>query len=583
MKHLHIGFLTLFTLASLAFGQQPGSIPASDDPMSKENILPKISSRTQAAAVSIPLTMSYQGLLTTGLGTPVSDGSYDLQFNLYDSLSGGSSVWIETQTGVSVQRGTFNVVLGSVTPLNINFNRQLFVNVIATTGPAGPTYPLAFSPRSALASAPYSLAPWSTNGVDLYYNNGAVGIGTNSPSSVIPALRLDIADEEGYKSDIAMRVAGNFGGYPVLNFAKSKGTLASPALVGMGEHPGQILFKAFDGTLFRDAAWIVATIDSTPGFADVPTALRFATTPNGSYLPVERMRITNAGNVGIGTSLPFFPLHVKKFENTGTGVQARVSNTSVGGNSLAAFSLEANNGSVVSQAAVDGLGTGPLATPSGYYGTFTNHPIGFVTNNSERMRITTAGNVGIGTNNPLTTLHLNRTNGTSLYVDDGGAGDGLIDNTTFRGLGFQYDWSAGDGAIMASYPGGVGQLTFWTTNVTMGERMRITYDGKVGIGTTTPSYPLHVRAALSGVAFFENTSASGSATGLWGYATGAGGTTHYGVYGYATGATTNYAGYFLGNVHVTGTLTKGGGAFKIDHPLDPANKYLYHSFPRVPT
>jgi hypothetical protein len=33
---------------------------------------------------------------------------------------------------------------------------------------------------------------------------------------------------------------------------------------------------------------------------------------------------------------------------------------------------------------------------------------------------------------------------------------------------------------------------------------------------------------------------------------------------------------------VTGTLTKGGGSFKIDHPLDPENKYLYHSFVESP-
>lgn len=37
------------------------------------------------------------------------------------------------------------------------------------------------------------------------------------------------------------------------------------------------------------------------------------------------------------------------------------------------------------------------------------------------------------------------------------------------------------------------------------------------------------------------------------------------------------SGEFLGNVDVTGTLTKGTLAFKIDHPLDPANKYLFHS------
>jgi hypothetical protein len=35
-------------------------------------------------------------------------------------------------------------------------------------------------------------------------------------------------------------------------------------------------------------------------------------------------------------------------------------------------------------------------------------------------------------------------------------------------------------------------------------------------------------------------------------------------------------------LNVTGNLTKGGGAFKIDHPLDPENKYLYHSFVESP-
>ena len=56
----------------------------------------------------------------------------------------------------------------------------------------------------------------------------------------------------------------------------------------------------------------------------------------------------------------------------------------------------------------------------------------------------------------------------------------------------------------------------------------------------------------------------------------------YGVYGYASGATTNYAGYFSGNIQITGSISKGSGTFKIDHPLDPENKYLYHSFVESP-
>jgi hypothetical protein len=41
-------------------------------------------------------------------------------------------------------------------------------------------------------------------------------------------------------------------------------------------------------------------------------------------------------------------------------------------------------------------------------------------------------------------------------------------------------------------------------------------------------------------------------------------------------------GYFAGNLTVTGKVTKGSGSFKIDHPLDPANKYLSHSFVESP-
>jgi len=49
-----------------------------------------------------------------------------------------------------------------------------------------------------------------------------------------------------------------------------------------------------------------------------------------------------------------------------------------------------------------------------------------------------------------------------------------------------------------------------------------------------------------------------------------------------SGLTTGLAGYFGGSVYVFGNLSKSGGAFLIDHPTDPANKYLYHSFVESP-
>ena len=72
--------------------------------------------------------------------------------------------------------------------------------------------------------------------------------------------------------------------------------------------------------------------------------------------------------------------------------------------------------------------------------------------------------------------------------------------------------------------------------------------------------------------------------GVWGDS-GSG----YGVYGSSNSSVGVYgasssgnAGYFSGDVNISGNLTKQGGSFRIDHPLDPANKYLSHSFVESP-
>ncbi|MBC8042842.1 MAG: hypothetical protein IAF08_05300 [Rhizobacter sp.] len=84
-------------------------------------------------------------------------------------------------------------------------------------------------------------------------------------------------------------------------------------------------------------------------------------------------------------------------------------------------------------------------------------------------------------------------------------------------------------------------------------------------------------------------SSSTSGTGVSGFASATSGATNGGYFSgnspsgtgvFATGGA--FAGRFSGNVQVTGTLSKGGGSFKIDHPQDPANKYLYHSFVESP-
>ena len=59
-------------------------------------------------------------------------------------------------------------------------------------------------------------------------------------------------------------------------------------------------------------------------------------------------------------------------------------------------------------------------------------------------------------------------------------------------------------------------------------------------------------------------------------------TNSYGVYGSAFDGTVRYGVYSDGAMHVNGALSKLSGTFKIDHPLDPENKYLSHSFVESP-
>ncbi len=142
-----------------------------------------------AAYATVPRELNYQGVLTDTDGGVVPDGSYSLTFRIYDVETGGSALWEETQD-VTVSKGTFSVVLGSVTPLNLSFDKKYYLGVSVAGGDE-------LTPRMPIAAAAYSISADRVVGPgNIFPSSGRVGIGTISPT--VP-LHVISADQVGIK------------------------------------------------------------------------------------------------------------------------------------------------------------------------------------------------------------------------------------------------------------------------------------------------------------------------------------------------------------------------------------------------
>jgi len=231
-----------------------------------------------------------------------------------------------------------------------------------------------------------------------------------------------------------------------------------------------------------------------------------------------------------------------------------------------------------------------------------------------------AGKVGIGTTAPGATLDVN---GTAVIRSnatvDGSLGAGPITATSSSsggtGVYANAGSSGGSNGVIAIGATGVAGYTSVAGSIAVygnggsstGSNGVVGYGatGVAGNSTITGSYGTY---GLGSTGVWGTSTGTGANVGVYG--TGAtGGTGVYGVGdawgvlgessspngsggGFGNSSTGDalftynqsggYAAFFDGDVDVDGNLSKAGGSFKIDHPLDPANKYLYHSFVESP-
>jgi len=104
----------------------------------------------QLSAISyaeIPHLINYQGRLSDANDTPIT-GTRQITFRFYNVASGGTPLWEETQS-VTINRGIFNVLLGSSTNLDLPFDEQYYLGIKMESD-------IEMSPRQRIASGAYA-------------------------------------------------------------------------------------------------------------------------------------------------------------------------------------------------------------------------------------------------------------------------------------------------------------------------------------------------------------------------------------------------------------------------------------------
>jgi len=198
------------------------------------------------------------------------------------------------------------------------------------------------------------------------------------------------------------------------------------------------------------------------------------------------------------------------------------------------------------------------------------------------------GKVGIGTTVPKDTLHLRFTNTNGLFT--GLAVQNLGNTATSYSGTLFYDQFGNLGQFQGfnnvTHEYRINNIASTPSiNFMLGSASRLKIDTTNGTTITGPASVV-AGAAFTGLSVVttstDNTSAAIDALDNAGYGVFANTATGTAVFGGSSNVALAWAGFFDGDVNVTGTLTKGAGAFRIDHPLDPENKYLSHSFVESP-
>lgn len=477
------------------------------------------SAQPQAPQAAVGSGFTYQGSLKDG-GSP-ANGQYDLTFKLYNAASGSTQVGSTvTVNSQTVTEGLFTVLLDFGATA---FNSEARWLEIAVRPTGSDTY-TTLSPRQSLTPVPYAMSLATGN-------SGAIVNGSVSG----PALAVNNTSGAGISGQSTG--TNGFGLLGISNNGIQSAGVRGQSTNGYGvwgsstnEHGGLFINSSTTGY-----AALQGIAHGTPGY--------------GVYGEGNSVGVwgstTNGTGVG-GATTAGYGVHGYSF-STGTGVR---------GESTSASGGPGVHGSSVSGSSYGVYGVNTSNTGYGVYG--VNNA-----NNTFARGVVGLSNVGYGVTGLSSSGEGVRGQSSTGYGVHGEStqGDAVYGHSS-SGWGVYGSSSSSWGVVGRSSTVGVSGIG------TASDSIGVTGDGGTGEGGKgvygtgqTGVYGIGSSSGVSAV----GTGSSSSAI----YAS----SSHGGIAG---------AGFFSGNIWVTGDVNGANGVYRIDHPADPENKYLSQSIVSSP-
>lgn len=553
-----------------------------------------------AASGVVPRLIRFAGVVKDSAGKPMT-GTVGITFSLFKDKQDSVPLWLETQNVVLDATGRYTVLLGATKPEGVPV--ELFSSGAAqwlgihVQGQAEQS-------RVLMVSVPYALKAQEAETLAGKAASQFVST-TNLQEQVRNEVRAQVQQANSGKTS-PTSTAINAVTAGATNFsANTTNQVVAVSQLGTGVAINAAA-PANNGIVSKSGA--VTGIGVYGINSSTAAGTGYGVRGDSATTTGRGVRGIATGGSGVGVQGTAFGLNgiggfLESRPTTGTGIGVSVKSNST--NSTAGIFDNTAGGKILSlrkngveQAAVDGFGNGTFNASLTVGAQISAASAGFLQNGPTVVDIIQQGG---GDGIDLMTFGA----GDGIFVQSAGLGVvgivGQATNTTQTNLGIQgqsfgpggtgilgqaADSTAPNTGIMGQAFGPSTGTSFATGVFGLASNTSNTGFSTVGVGGESDGeFGIGVRAIAKGKVGFailaEATDASTENVGIQAQSFGPGG---FGIEGFAdasggigvfgSGPT---AGEFIGNVNVVGTLKASSKSFLIDHPIDPANKYLNHA------